>query len=550
MFEREIKFIYDFNLNKVNKLGPSFTFEQLSSIDLHPAILNYISAEIDYIIFEDRQKLLKDSVFDYSGEKISYYFSLINEEIKKRKRLSLEYVSKLILHATSFNINYLSRPMWTLKKFIFDEGDHRTSSEIKQILNYVYYYNYLKKILLSYINTKKILSLNFQEFDELLNKIDKAGLETNSKSILNTALNSMADFFNIGELHKNKIPLQAIILFLEEKKLDQHLRKIKVAFGNDINAKCSIIDIQKVFDSSLVEEQEELTQEEKQIDFETVDNNVDAQEEINLNVPDENVIENNLEESKANFEESVEETENLIEELYSEPEEKESSDIIEQNNEKEEDEISISHKPQKFRIRVDKDNEIEPIEESEETDEEITLSTESLNKENFIQEDESSLEEFDDEKLSDDETDELEIEDNKQKEDKNLSDEEGETLSSIFKMAKEEHIDELEKEKYNQESIEKDSLDNKTNSSIEEKEKSLNVNELLDDKEVTKIIEAIFDYDIEDFSNVLELIAKCHSLEDAYRIIDKELANRNLNPKSKEAELFKSIISEHFKSSQ
>lgn len=550
MFEREIKFIYDFNLNKVNKLGPSFTFEQLSSIDLHPAILNYISAEIDYIIFEDRQKLLKDSVFDYSGEKISYYFSLINEEIKKRKRLSLEYVSKLILHATSFNINYLSRPMWTLKKFIFDEGDHRTSSEIKQILNYVYYYNYLKKILLSYINTKKILSLNFQEFDELLNKIDKAGLETNSKSILNTALNSMADFFNIGELHKNKIPLQAIILFLEEKKLDQHLRKIKVAFGNDINAKCSIIDIQKVFDSSLIEEQEELTQEEKQIDFEIVDNNVDAQEEINLNVPDENVIENNLEESKANFEEPVEETENLIEELYSEPEEKESSDIIEQNKEKEEDEISISHKPQKFRIRVDKDNEIEPIEESEETDEEITLSTESLNKENFIQEDKSSLEEFDDEKLSDDETDELEIEDNKQKEDNNLSDEEGETLSSIFKMAKEEHIDELEKEKYNQESIEKNSLDNKTNSSIEEKEKSLNVNELLDDKEVTKIIEAIFDYDIEDFSNVLELIAKCHSLEDAYRIIDKELANRNLNPKSKEAELFKSIISEHFKSSQ
>ena len=135
MFEREIKFIYDFNLNKVNKLGPYFTFEQLASSGIHPAILHYISAEIDYLIFEDRQQLLKNSVFDYSGEKISLLFSQISNEVKHSKRFSLEYVSKLILHASSFIINFLVRPKWTLVKFVFDEGDHKTTSEIKQILN-------------------------------------------------------------------------------------------------------------------------------------------------------------------------------------------------------------------------------------------------------------------------------------------------------------------------------------------------------------------------------------------------------------------------------
>ena len=77
MFEREIKFIYDFNLNKVNRLGPYFTFEQLLASDVHPAILQYISAEIDYLIYEDRQKLLKNSLFDYSGEKISFHFNSV-----------------------------------------------------------------------------------------------------------------------------------------------------------------------------------------------------------------------------------------------------------------------------------------------------------------------------------------------------------------------------------------------------------------------------------------------------------------------------------------
>ena len=171
MFEREIKFIYDFNLNKVNKLGPYFTFEQLVSTELHPAVLHYISAEIDYLIFEDRHKLLKNSVFDYSGDKITQLFSQISEEVKRNKRFALEYISKLILHASSFNVNFLVRPKWTLIKFIFDEGDHKTTAEIKQILNYLSYHKYLKKILISYINKKKIISLNSSEFTDLLDEI-------------------------------------------------------------------------------------------------------------------------------------------------------------------------------------------------------------------------------------------------------------------------------------------------------------------------------------------------------------------------------------------
>ncbi|MDH7605433.1 MAG: hypothetical protein QHH13_11065, partial [Melioribacter sp.] len=361
MFEREIKFIYDFNLNKVSKLGPYFTFEQLSKLDLHPAILNYISAEIDYIIFEDRQKLLRDSIFDYSGEKIAYYFSLINDEIKKTKRLSFEYISKLILHASSFTINYLVRPKWTLKKFIYDEGEHRTSGEIKQILNYVYYYNYLKKILISYINSKKILSLNLQEFEELLDKIDKIGVETNLNNILSTALNSMADFFNIGELQKNKIPLQAIELFLEEKNLEQHLRRLRIAFGEDSTIKCSINDIQKEFNAILTEEKQ--LEEAERPKPETIEEPIESIDEIKIKEPEENIYEED------SFEEDIIELENtevnIEEELNQESEDIQKSEELESENlseaEKNEEEIQITYKPQKFRIRVDKDNEIEPI---------------------------------------------------------------------------------------------------------------------------------------------------------------------------------------------
>ncbi len=223
MFEREIKFIYDFNLNKINRLGPYFTFEQLATTDIHPAILHYISAEIDYLVFEDRQNLLKNSVFDYSGEKINYHFNQITVELKKTKRFSSEYIAKLILHASSFTINYLIRPKWTLAKFVFDEASIKSTSEIKQILNYIYYYKYISKILISYINTKKILSMNHEEFEVLLNKADSLGTESYLAAIISNALKSMAEFFNIGEIKKFRIPLPAVELYLEEKELLKHL---------------------------------------------------------------------------------------------------------------------------------------------------------------------------------------------------------------------------------------------------------------------------------------------------------------------------------------
>jgi hypothetical protein len=256
MFEREIKFIYDFNLNKIKRLGPYFTFEQLSTTDIHPAILHYISAEIDFLVFEDRQKLLKNSVFDYSGEKISYSFVQITEELKKTKRFSLEYVAKLILHASSFTINYLIRPKWTLSKFVFDESNHKSTNEIKQILNYIYYYKYLMKIITSYINTKKILSMNVEEFETLLNKADKLGVESYLPNIIITSLKSMAEFFNIGEVKKFRIPLMAVELFLEEKELTKHLDILNDNFGNDENAKFNIYDFQRVLSSIMIEKSE------------------------------------------------------------------------------------------------------------------------------------------------------------------------------------------------------------------------------------------------------------------------------------------------------
>lgn len=656
MFEREIKFIYDFNLNKVNRLGPYFTFEQLLSADLHPAILQYISAEIDYLVFEDRQNLLKNSVFDYSGEKISYHFNQISEEVKKSKRFALEYIAKLVMHASSFTVNYLVHPKWTLTKFVFDDENHKSTHEIKQILNYVYYYKYITKILISYINAKKILSMNAQEFEELLNKADKLGVESNPTGILSGSLKSMAEFFNIGEKIKTKIPFSAVEMFLEEKELNKHLTKMLEVFGSDENSRFNISDYEKVFNSVVIEkealhevqeeeseetiteepiepaeiEEPQVTEFEPTKEFETAEINEEQnleEEQVQENGEEKIIEDNNISNADLNEEEVRSDKEIVItqptklrirvdEEIKIEP-------IAEEEKTVQEELIFDEQKTEQADVEIPEEEvaEDEPIEENAEEDEfvDIDIPKLQLNAETTAEE-KTAEEEFidigipefqsntktihEDEEISTDKEmteEEAEIEFQKELElaqkelEQKINDEpdkeeiieetpqetndEDESLSFMIKHKDDEPVEEKievnEEEKFIEPSLNEESEDEKpemifgegvdkheneindasekeiVNQEDEENEEEvkpikMELAEILEHKGMTKIIDVIFDYDIEDFASVLDEISSCENIDEADQIIAQTLSDRNINRNSEEAESFRKIISEYF----
>ncbi len=234
MLEKEIKFIHDFSNNYIRELGLYFTVDELKNKELHPALIRYISAEVDYRIFQDRRNLLKNSAFDYSGEKINEYFNLIKKEIKRSKRFSANQIDELLYQAVEFNANFLMQPRKTLLTFFFGSIDILTTVEIKQLLNYLYYYRFLVKIIKSYFKEKDLITISKSEFEKLLEKIDAIGIETHLDELIETAVNSMTDFFNIGMLPKEKIPLIAIDEYLAEKNLNAHRKKLREAFHGDV----------------------------------------------------------------------------------------------------------------------------------------------------------------------------------------------------------------------------------------------------------------------------------------------------------------------------
>ena len=248
MFEKEIKFISDFCLNKVKGLGSFFTYEKLAGTDLHPAILRYISAELDYMIYADRKKLLQNSYFDYSGKEIFQRFHEISAEIKKTKKISIEDVKKLIIQAVSFNANYVVKPKWSLTKLIYHDLKYVSADELEMMLNYVYYYDYIKNVLAAYLSKRKIVQLSATEFDLILNKIDRELFKSNADQLIYNALKSIGDFFNIGQLDKTKVSPIAVEILLKEKNLVNYLLKLRRALPvtEGVKKEYDIEEIQKV----------------------------------------------------------------------------------------------------------------------------------------------------------------------------------------------------------------------------------------------------------------------------------------------------------------
>lgn len=355
MFEKEIKFIVDFNLNKIKKLGSFFTFEKLERAGVHPSILKYISSEIDFLVYEDRKKLLQNSSFDYSGSEILNYFNLISEEIKKTKRLNFEDVKKLLTQAVSFTANYLIRPKWSLSKLIFESSPNETTKsaeEIRYFLRFTYYYEYINTIFGAVINKKQITSLTKEEFEEIFEKFDKELFITQPQKMIDNALYSMADFFNIGAVAKTKITVAHIESFLRGKNLNDYIYRLKQSLPHDVKSKYEIDSIRSALYFQSYNQQVQGTEETigKETNIE-IDEEIQAveNEELNINLPENEEEINNESEPPLPIKEIVAlqsviaEIENEKSDFIRERTEEQNEVKVEELNEKEENKVEITY---------------------------------------------------------------------------------------------------------------------------------------------------------------------------------------------------------------
>ena len=331
MFKKEISFISDLNLNKLQVFGECLTIKDINQSKLHPALIKFINTSIDKKIFLDRKKIETDSVFDYSGDRINNYFSLISEEIKRTQNFDLKFIKQILQDAIIFNVNYLTRPNRTLLNFVFGQHEVKAIDEIIISVSHAYYYRYLQKILFTYFEKKKILLMRRDEFASLLNRIDQISKETHLEDSLVTAVNSMANFFDNSSGNSEKLPLPAIKLYLQEKRLPEFITKLEEKFGVDYNSLVLVGDVTGIV-LSVTPESEIVIEETPKVEDELVEDTSETNP-----LTGEELEQNNIKEIEEIKEELTEIDNTELTELNYDDNEIPSTDILieEENNDNE-----------------------------------------------------------------------------------------------------------------------------------------------------------------------------------------------------------------------
>jgi hypothetical protein len=608
MFEKEIKFIADFNLNKVKSFGSFITFERLVGSSIHPAVIQYISAELDYLISQDRKKLLLESVFDYSIPEVLIHFQFINQEIKKNKKIAFEDLKKLVIQAVSFNINYLVRPSWSLSKLVFNEDKNKTLEEIKLNLNYVYFYDYIKNIFFSYIAKRKLTALSITEFERILNQIDRelfgASAGPQSEKLIDYSIYSMAEFFNPGNVNKAKLNPAALEMFLKEKNLTNYLFKLKSAIPDGSNEVYDIEELRTIIYStdlpdrqaslptpkrtgveearvqSLQSEQKEQMEPEEEITNPVIFEDVNLQSSGDA---EENNNRENIEEEKVENEIIDEDKfESLIEEVKKLQEETEQEETKQEETEQEETYQAEEEKKNNDTIpSVDEANQFQPPKQQESLD-----STDEIIEENILEQKVDASSDIVNEFL---EKDKEEIKPDTEKNDEldlffNIEEETENLLKEFKEIGEDLENNEIEIEKPEDDKNEKSSYDflagmhdednKKENVELPiEKPEDINLQKesgtlktgggspaysqrdkrtgrhilnFINENEAGKIISSVFNGDKQDFSDTLDKISECKNYEEATEILKSVFITYRVNPYSRDALALTNSVANYF----
>lgn len=552
MFEKEIKFIADFNLNKIKNLGSFITFERLSNSEIHPSIIQYISAELDYLINEDRRKLLQQSLFDYSGAEVAKYFNIIAHEIKKTKKIAYEDLKKLVIQAVSFNINYIVRPRWSLSKLIFNDSDSKPVEEIKLLMNYIYYYDYIKTIFNSYLSKRKLFSLSVTEFESILSKMDKELFSSQPEKLVDNTLYIIAEFFNVGGINKVKVSPVTIELFLKEKNLIDYLFRLRKVLSNDTKQKLNVDEIRKILYSATPVNKNEIMFEEEVTEAEDYNNltpenkiKLEIEEEIKEETEPEKVAE---ESSLFNEEPAEPEHDSEIESVNYEEQET-SEEIVEEENLLDKDleidtgidEELLSMYDEKIDLEDEQSEDTEPKAGIEETKSSASSDLDSLY--DFEEESKELLNDF----SAGDEEEKEDLEYETELLESSLLNEDEEDVKEFKDILEE------EKKSFTFEKNKKEKTPNKIDTGRKDESKtkkfskpSKDIFDFLTARDIEKIVSSVFNDDREDFAITLEKLTECSGYEEATEILKSVFLTYRINPYSKDAVNLTNAVSNYF----
>jgi len=220
MFEREIEQIIAGVREKTIMKSPAVAMKEILAADIPHALKKYFRADVELKLADELAQCRTASRFNWEHPEVKSLQGQINSILV----LNYQFERNEYLHqlddAVHLLLNYLIRPQWTLRSFLFEKEPTTTVALVLRKVQYLAPHEYLKNLLLHYLREKYIQSFSADEFSLALWKLDAAYIRRKSGEELASIISPLYEFLDFPEKRGTKlIPVKALVKFFDDKGL-------------------------------------------------------------------------------------------------------------------------------------------------------------------------------------------------------------------------------------------------------------------------------------------------------------------------------------------
>lgn len=217
-----------------------FLSEILSNSELPKTFKAFISAEVDWWIYQEQNGRKSHANFDLADIKVSSLLLELDGLYKQKSYFSNDDLIQVIEMSVKLILNYLCRPRTTLKWFVFMGEGEKPINEILFRMKYFYDYNYIYDGFLKWVeNHKNNLNesnmISEEIFFEIIGEIDLEHILDLESVQFVELLEPIFYFFNIIDKSNNEliIPIEALMFFFDDKGIEPVVKALENNFAQN-----------------------------------------------------------------------------------------------------------------------------------------------------------------------------------------------------------------------------------------------------------------------------------------------------------------------------
>lgn len=221
IIQRKSKELFDLLVNNQPYI---YLTEILQNQKINKNYIEYFKSEVYWWIYEENLSRKENPNFDLTNKSLKEFFKELDELYFELARFDIPSLKMITEQSTSVIANYIVRPRTTLNWFIFRGEPTKSIREIMLRINYFCDYSYLKNGFFNWLKSNNIeynsdAILSISEFKNIIENTDNQKINNITIDEFIELIEPIFNFFYDREINNHTIPIEALILFLDDKYL-------------------------------------------------------------------------------------------------------------------------------------------------------------------------------------------------------------------------------------------------------------------------------------------------------------------------------------------